>query len=86
MKMIEREPETPKTTSPDPSPRRVNIGKKNKEPTPDLSTETEEEGSSKDVEEVEMVNCSEKSESKEVEAKPKTPLLEKTKLKNWTSE
>ena len=43
-KMIEREPETPKTTRSDPFLRRVNTRKKKKEPTLDPSMETEEEG------------------------------------------
>ena len=84
-KMIDREPKTPKTTSSNPSPRRVSTRKKKKEPTPDPSTKTEEEGSSKDVEEVEMVNSSKEPESEE-EAEPQTPPPKKTKFKIRTFE
>ena len=44
-KMSEREPKTLKTTSSDPSLRKVSIKKKKKEPTLDLSMKEEEEGS-----------------------------------------
>ena len=84
-KMTKREPKTPKTTSSDPSSRRVNT-KKKKEPFLDPSMETEEEGSFEDVEEVEMVNSNKESESEEEEAELENPLLEKTKIKTWTSE
>ena len=47
--------------------------------------ETEEEGSSEDVEEVEMVNSSKELESEEEEeAELETPLLEKIRLKTQT--
>ena len=84
MKMTEREPEIPKTTSFDPSPRRVNTTKKKKEPTPNSSMEMEEEGSFEDVEEVEMVSSSKEPESEEEEAELETPPPKKTKLKTRT--
>ena len=86
LKMIERELETPKTTSSNPFPRTVSTRKTKKEPTPNLSTKTEEEGSSKDVEEVEMVNSNEELETEEEGAELETPPLEKTKLKTRTFE
>ena len=85
-KMIEKESETPKTTSSDPSMWRVSIGKKKKEPTSEPSREEEDEGSSEDVEELELVSSSEELESEEEEAELATPPLEKTKLKTRTSE
>ena len=84
-KMTERESETPKTTSSDPSLRRVSTRKKKKEPTPKPSSKEEEEGSLKDVEELELVSSNEEPESEEEEAEPTTPPLEKTKLKTRTS-
>ena len=89
IKVVEKEPRTPKTTSSNPSPRRINTRKKKNEPTPKPSMEIEGEGSSKDVEEVEMVSSSKEPESKEdeeAEPEPKTPLLEKTRLKTRTFE
>ena len=58
IKVVEKEPGTPKAMSSDPSPRRVSTRKKKNEPTPKPSMEMEGEGSSKDVEEVEMVSSS----------------------------
>ena len=87
IKVVEKEPKTPKTKSSDPFPRRVSIKKVKKEPTPESNTETKEEGSSEDVEEVEVEDSSKEPESKEEEeAKPETPPLKKTRMKTQTSE
>lgn len=88
-KVVEKESETSKTKSSDPSLRRVSIRKK-KEPTLKSSTETEEEGSSKDIEEVEVEDSNkepelEEEEEEEVEPKLETPPLEKTRIKTRTS-
>ena len=86
-KISKRELETSKTTSSDPSLRRVSTRKKKKEPTLEPSMEEEEEGSSKDMEEVEMVNSNEESESEEEEEPElEIPLPEKTKIKIQTLE
>ena len=85
-KMTKKEPETPKMTSSDPSPRRVSTRKKKKEPSPKPSTKEEEEGSLEDVEELELVSSSEEPELEEEEAEPAFPPLEKSKLKTQTSE
>ena len=83
-KVVEKESETPKTKSFNPSLRRIST-KKKKEPTPESSMETEEEGSSEDVEEVEVKDSSEELESEE-EKELETPLPKKTKIKTRTSE
>ena len=85
-KMTERESETLKTTSFDPSLRRISTKKKKKEPTPEPRTEEEEEGSSEDVEELELVSSNKELELEDEEAEPATPPPEKTKLKTRTSE
>ena len=78
-KMTEREPETPKTTSSEPSLQR-STRKKQKEPSPELSTEEEEEGSSKEEEDVEMVSSNnELGSDEEEEAELATPPLGKKK-------
>ena len=89
IKMVEKELETPKTTSFNLSLRRVSTRKKKKEPIPEPSMETEEEGSFEDVEEVEMVSSSEElelEEKKEAESKLETLPPEKTRIKTRTSE
>ena len=78
-KMTEKELETPKTTSSNPSLWRISSRKKKKEPTSEPSMKEEEEESSKDVEELELVNSSEEPELEEEEAKPAFPPPEKTK-------
>ena len=75
-KMTERELETPKTTSFDPSPQ--NCTRKKKEPSPKPSTEIEEEGSSEEVEELELASSSEEPKSEE-EAELAIPAPEKKK-------
>ena len=83
-KMTERESETPKMTSFEPSPQQKNMRKKKKEPTLDPSTKEEDAESSKELEEVESFG--EEPESKEG-AEPTTASLEKKKkIETWASE
>ena len=85
-KVTEKEPETPKMTSSDPSPRKVSTRKKKKEPTPKRSMEEEEEGSSEEEEDVEMVSSSNEPGSEgEEEPEPETPPPQKKKIKTRTS-
>ena len=72
---IEKESETPKTTSSKPSPQRRSARKKTKEPSLDSSTEEEEAKSSK---EEEVESSGEEPESEE-KAEPSIPLPEKKK-------
>ena len=79
-KMTKKESETPKITSFDPSPQRSSK-KKKKEPSLKPSTETEEEGSSEELEELELASSKEKPDSKEEEAEPAIPAPEKKKIR-----
>ena len=81
--MTERESKTPKTTSSDLSPWKST---RKKEPFPKPITKMKEEGSSEEVEELELVSSSEEPDSEEKEAEPVTPTLEKKKIKTRTSE
>ena len=88
-KVVEKELETPKTTSSDPSLRRVSTRKKKKEPTLEPSIEMEKDGSFEDVEELKVVSSSEElvlEEEEEAESKPETPPPKKTRIKGRTSE
>ena len=87
-KVVEKKSETPKTKNFDPSPKKICMRKKKKKPTLESRTETEEEGSFEDVEEVEVKDSSKESEleeEEEVEPKLETPPPKKTRIKTRTS-